>query len=77
MAIETAFQLHTLHNEQSDGWQIEESGTDTYPSMDDAQEAALPLLAAALSRIIQQRLDSGEYIVENGVVIKATEVCCA
>jgi hypothetical protein len=51
---------------------VEELGTGTYPSLEDAGVATLPPLAAALSRIIQKRLDSGEYFVENGVVTRAT-----
>ena len=55
--------------------EIEEKGVDRYPSLEDVQEAVVLPLAAALSRIIQERLDSGEYIVENGVVTRATRVC--
>ena len=59
----------------SDSFEIEESGVETYPCLEAAQDAALLPLASALARITSERLDSGEYIVENGVVTRATEVC--
>jgi len=72
---ETAPRLRLDEPMSSHSFQIEETGTATYPSLEDAQEATLLPLAAALARIISERLDSGEYIVENGVVTRATEVC--
>ena len=53
---------------------IQERGTQRYASSVDAQDAALPLLADALVQIIRSSLDSGRYIVENGVVKLREEV---
>ena len=65
--------LKSIHTDSSE---IEESGVETYSSLEAAQEAALPPLATVLAGIISQRLDTGEYIVENGVVRSKREVCC-
>jgi hypothetical protein len=47
---------------------IAEFGTERYPSLEAAQEAAMPILARLLATTIEAGLDSGRYFVENGVV---------
>ena len=59
---------------RDNGFEIEEIGTDKYPSLEAAQEAALPVLADALTGIIRSGLDNGPYIVENGVIRLREEV---
>ena len=56
-----------------DSFEIEESGVETYSSLEDAQEAALPSLAEALVQMIGSGLDNGRYVAENGVVILQLE----
>ena len=53
---------------------IQEEGTDKHTSLEDAQDAVLPLLADALANMIRSGLDRGQYIVENGVVKLRQEV---
>jgi len=64
-----------LNASHAESFEIEESGGEMYPSLEAAQQAALLPLAAVLARIITERLDSGEYIVVNGVVTRAKDVC--
>jgi len=60
-----------------EGLRTEELGTNRYPSLEAAQDAALPLLAELLASVIRSGLDSGRYIVENGVVkLSEEEVVC-
>ena len=59
---------------QRETLRIVERGTERHGSPEAAQEAALPLLADALVQIIRSSLDSGRYIVENGVVKLREEV---
>jgi hypothetical protein len=47
---------------------IEESGSDHYSSLEAAFTAALPSLAALLAERIRLGLDSGRYVIQNGVV---------
>jgi hypothetical protein len=49
-------------------FRIEEYGTDRYPSLEAARQAAMPILAQLLANTIQCGLDSGRYFVENGIV---------
>ena len=56
-----------------DSFEIEESGVETYSSLEDAQEAALPSLAEALVQMIRSGLDNGRHVAENGVVILQLE----
>jgi hypothetical protein len=62
---------------QAESFEIEEIEPEACASHQAGEDAALAALAVSLARIIQERLDSSEYIVENGVVMKAAEVCCA
>ena len=62
--------LKSIH---TDSFEIEESGVETYSSLEDAQEAALPSLAEALVQMIRSGLDNGRYLAENGVVILQLE----
>jgi hypothetical protein len=64
-----------LNRGHADSFEIEEFGGETYPSLEAAQQAALLRLAPLLARIISERLDSGEYVVANGVVTRSTQVC--
>ena len=43
--------------------------TTTYQSVEETQQAALQALAAAIARAVRAGLDSGRYVVEDGVVI--------
>ena len=56
------------------GLTIQEKGAEGHASLEDAQDAALPLLADALAHMIRSGLDRGQYIVENGVVKLRQEV---
>lgn len=47
---------------------IEEFGMDRYPSLQAAQDGAMPVLAEVLANVIRSGLDSGRYLVQNGVV---------
>ena len=56
------------------GFKIEEIGIEDQFSLRAAQEAAVPILADALAKIIRSRLDTGQYIVDNGFVKTQREV---
>lgn len=53
---------------QRQGLVIKEFGGDRHPSLEAAQQAAMPIIAQLLANVIQSGLDSGRYFVENGVV---------
>jgi hypothetical protein len=57
--------VNSIHD---DSFEIEESGSDTYSSREATQQAALPALTELLVPMIRSGLDSGRYIIENGVV---------
>ena len=48
--------------------EIEESGTEQYPSLKDAQRAALPHLAELVASIVRQWIEEGRFVVVGGVV---------
>lgn len=50
------------------GFEIEEIETEKYPSLEEAQEAALPDLSNALAQMVRLGLDNGRYVVDNGLV---------
>jgi len=52
---------------------MEETGSEQCPSLDVAFAAALPSLARLLAARIRLGLDTGRYVVENGVVRLAEE----
>jgi hypothetical protein len=52
----------------SDAPIIQELSGERYPSLDSAHEAGVPILAQLLANAIQAGLDTGRYIVDNGVV---------
>lgn len=54
--------------------EIEESGAEQYPSLKDAQDAALGPLADVLAGMIRSGLDKGRYVVEDGAVRERKEV---
>jgi hypothetical protein len=60
--------------ERQEGLRIEEVGTGRFPSLEAAQEATMPVLAEFLAKAIRSGVDSGRYIVENGVVKPCEEV---
>jgi len=47
---------------------IEEVGTDTYPSPEAANRAAIPEIAQTIVHIIRAGLESGRFVVIDGVV---------
>ena len=57
-----------------DGFEIEEFGTEEYPSLTDAQDAGLGPLADLLVAVIRSGLDNGDYIVQDGLVRVRGEV---
>ena len=50
------------------GFEIQESGTERYSSLEDAQRAALPHVADLLACIVRQGIEEGSLVVVNGVV---------
>jgi len=50
------------------GFEIQEFGTERYPSLEDAQQAGLPHLAELLACIVRQGIEKGSFVVVNGVV---------
>lgn len=50
------------------GFEIQEFGTERYPSLEDAQQAGLPHLAELLACIVRQGIKEGSLVVVNGVV---------
>jgi len=50
------------------GFEIQEFGTERYPSLDDAQQAALPHLAELLACMVRQGIEGGRFVVVDGVV---------
>ncbi len=55
------------------GFRIEEIGTERHPSLEAAQEAALPDLSNALAQMVRLGLDDGRYVADNGLVRMAEE----
>ncbi len=53
---------------------IEEVGSEGCPALDVAFAAALPSLAALLAARIRLGLDTGRYVIDNGIVKLAEEV---
>ena len=66
--------LEGTMSETYNGLRIEEFGTELHPSLEAARRAAAPVLAQLVANTIQAGLDSGRYIVENGVVRLSEEV---
>jgi len=52
----------------NDSFEIEEVGTDRYRSLEDAQRAALPLLAKLAASIVRHGIEEGSFVVVDGVV---------
>jgi len=52
----------------TEGIRIDEVGGNRHPSLEAAHQASMPVLAQLLANTIQAGLDSGRYVVENGVV---------
>ena len=52
----------------NDSFEIEESGCDRYPLLEDAQTAALPHVAELLASIVRQGIEEGRFVVVNGMV---------
>jgi|GEM_PF-5810475 len=50
---------------------LDVESTTTYNSVEETQQAALQALAGAIARAVRAGLDSGRYVVEDGVVIPA------
>lgn len=50
------------------GFEIQEFGTERYPSLDDAQQAGLPHLAELLACIVHQGIEKGSFVIVDGVV---------
>jgi len=48
--------------------EIEESGTEQYPSLGDAQDAALRPLAELVASIVRHGIEEGSFVVVDGVV---------
>jgi hypothetical protein len=59
-----------MHN----GFEVEEIGIEDHVTLEAAQVAVLPVLAATLADLIRSRLDNGQYIIENGFVKVREEV---
>lgn len=49
--------------------QLEEIPGDRYPDRESAQRAALPSMAESLQAVIQQLLERGELVNDNGKII--------
>ena len=49
--------------------QIEEISGDKFPDRDKAQDAALPLISASLQSVIQDLLERGVLVNDNGKII--------
>lgn len=47
---------------------IEELSGSQHPSLEAAQQAAVPILAQFVVNAVHAGLDSGRYIVENGII---------
>jgi hypothetical protein len=60
--------VDALNSVHDNSFEIEECGSDTYFSREATQQAALPALTELLAPIIRSGLDSGRYMIENGVV---------
>lgn len=50
------------------GFEIQEFGTERYPSLEDAQRAALPHLAQLLASIVRRGIEDGRFVVVEGIV---------
>ena len=50
------------------GFEIQESGTERYSSLEDAQRAALPHVADLLACIVRQGIEDRRFVVVDGVV---------
>jgi len=53
------------------GFEIQEFGTERYPSLEDAQQAGLPHLAELLACMVRQGIEEGRFVVVDGVVRRA------
>lgn len=50
---------------------IEMHGSDRYTSLEEARRAALQPIAAAVARAIRAGIESGRYVVADGIVVLA------
>ena len=57
-----------------EGLLIEELSGSRHPSLEAAQQAAVPILAQLVINGVDAGLDSGRYIVENGIIKLSEEV---
>jgi hypothetical protein len=63
-----------MRTKRPEGPQIEELSGSRHRSLQAAQEAAMPILAQLVANIVHAGLDSGRYIVENGIIKLSEEV---
>ena len=54
---------------KSPALQVEEIPGDTFPDLESAQRAALPLVSANLQAVIRDLLERGELVNDNGKII--------
>jgi len=63
-----------MRTKRPEGPQIEELSGSRHRSLQAAQDASVPILAQLVVNVVRAGLDSGRYIVENGIIKLSEEV---